>query len=318
MRKNLYSLGVSIFIIVFIMTFSLVLNAGEKFFCSLCHKEISGSYVRFKDGTVFCKECMQKPKCIECGKPTLNMVQGEPLCLSCAEHPNICRECGKLLGRKFIVFPLSSGRFCRECVNSLPKCRFCSSPTNETADNGEGWYMCSECKQKAVYGIDSTQQVLSEVQQIIGANIHLTLKSPAALELCPDIVKEGRKMNGDEMGLMQQHGSTSVILIQDGLPKELVYETLAHEWAHAWVAQHARYKPSLKVEEGFCQWVASKVLIYKGFDASLNILRTRKDIYGSGYRKLEKMEISRGVNGVTDYVCNTSPGLFKKLFGKKR
>ena len=93
---------------------------------------------------------------------------------------------------------------------------------------------------------------------------------------------------------------------------------LAHEWAHAWIAQNAKYKLDLKNEEGFCQWVASKVLINKGFDENLNILRNRDDLYGMGYRKMEKIEMSRGTPGVIEFIENSKPGLFKKIFGKKR
>ena len=308
----------TIIVIVLIITFSLALNAGEKVFCSLCLKEIDGGYVKFKDNDIFCNECMEKAKCIQCGKPTGNMLKSQYVCKKCAEHPNICRVCGNLLGRKYIIFPLSSGKFCRECIKKYPKCRFCSAPTNERASFGRKFAMCSECKKRAIRGVAKINDILSEVDNIILISIKLSLGSPAALEVCKDIVKEGRGMNGDEMGLMQQRGGISVVLIQDGLPVEEIYETLAHEWAHAWVAQNAKYKLNLKNEEGFCQWVASKVLINKGFDDNLNILRNRDDIYGSGYRKMEKIEISRGTSGVIEYIRNSKPGLFKKLFGKKK
>ena len=307
-----------ILFVVLLMTFSLDTNAGEKVFCSLCHKEISEDYIRFKDGDIYCKECMRKPKCIQCGKPTANTFKNKPLCLKCATHPNICTSCGRLLGRKFVVFPLSAGKYCHECVQELPKCRFCSAPTKERAGFGNNWPMCAECKKRAVVGIDRIRLIYAEVQSIIATNINLELNYPAALELCKNIIKEGRGMNGDEMGLMQQHGATSVVLIQDGLPLEQVYETLAHEWGHAWIAQHTRRRLSLKDEEGFCQWVASKVLLAKGYDASLNILRSRRDIYGSGYRKMEKIEIAHGVSGVVSYVQQAKIGFFRKIFGKKR
>ena len=303
--------------VILLLTFSSGITAGEKVICSLCHREISEDYIRFKDGDIFCKECMHKPKCIQCGKPTDNVVKNKALCLKCAAQPNICSSCGRLLGRKFVVFPLSSGKYCRECVQQLPKCRFCSAPTRELADFGNSWPMCAECKRKAVVGIDNIRGIFAEVQSIIATNIHLTLNSPAALELCDDIVTEGRKMNGNEMGLMQQHGATSVILIQNGLPLNLVYETLAHEWAHAWIAQHTQRQLSLKDEEGFCQWVASKVLLAKEYDANLNILRTRRDLYGSGYRKMEKIEIARGTDGVVSYVKKAQVGFFRKIFGKR-
>lgn len=307
-----------IIVAILIVTFSLALNAGEKVFCSLCFKEIESGYVKFKDNDIFCNECMKKPKCIQCGKPTDNILKGQHICSKCAEHPNMCRVCGKLLGRKYMIFPLSSGQFCRECVNKYPKCRFCSAPTTEHASFGRKFAMCPECKKRAVREVAEIKDILSEVENIILTSIKLSLKSPAALEVCGDIIREGRGMNGDEMGLMQQRGGTSVLLIQEGLPVEEVYETLAHEWAHAWVAQNAKYKLDLKNEEGFCQWVASKVLINKGFDENLNILRTRDDLYGVGYRKMEKIEMSRGTPGVIEFIENSKPGLFKKLFGKKR
>lgn len=316
MLKRVYQFNSILFVLI--MTFSLAGLAEEKVFCSLCMNEITGAHVKFKDGEHFCNECMKKTKCIQCGKPTDMLLDGQPLCVKCQQNPNKCEVCGKLLGRKFIVFPLSDGRYCSECVEKYPKCRFCSAPTNGRSNSGQSWAMCKHCKEKAVHGVADIKEILGEVEDIILSNLHLSLSSPAALEVCEDIVREGRGMNGDEMGLMQQHGSTSVILIQDGLPIEVVYETLAHEWAHAWVAQNAHYQLSINNEEGFCQWVASKVLIAKGYDASLSILRSRVDLYGSGYRKMEKLEISRGSAGVIEFIQNTKPGFFKKVFGKRK
>ncbi len=305
-------------ILFILLTFFSVGFTGEKVFCSLCSVEIEGRHVRFKDGDSFCNDCMEGPKCIQCGKPTKNMVENVSLCEKCSINPNRCGLCNKIIGRKVIVFPLSTKYYCKECTQNYPRCRFCSAPTKSKATYGLKWSMCEECKGKSLSGVGNINSILSEVEAIIQSNLHLTLPRGVGLEVCSDITKEGRGMNGDEMGLMQQLGGTCVILIQDGLPEEMVYETLAHEWAHAWLAQNAKYAVSTTIEEGFCQWVASKVLIDKGYDENLNILRSRNDLYGTGYRKIEKVEISRGVTGVTEYVNNTKPGLFKKLFGRER
>ncbi len=303
---------------VLALTFSLALTAGEKVFCSLCGKEISGDYIKFKDGDIFCSECMRQEKCIQCGKPTANLIKGQPICVQCAANPRVCAVCGKLLGRKFIVFPLSQQKYCAACVQKYPKCRFCSAPTQDHAAYGSRWAMCAECKARAIHGIDEYKDILSEVEALLSSNIHLQLQNPAGLEICEDIVREGRGMNGNEMGLMQQHGSVAVLLVQDGLPVEVAYETIAHEWAHAWVAQNARFKLSTETEEGFCQWVASKILLAKGFEASLDILRNRDDLYGTGYRRMEHMESSKGSNGLVEYIQSARPGLFKRMFGKRK
>ena len=288
------------------LTFSLALNAEEKVFCSLCHKPIAAGvgYVRFEDGEVYCNDCMKKPKCVQCGKPGAGKFHGKWLCDDCLRNPKCCGACGALiLDHKFYTYPLSKKIYCSECVNEKKKCRFCSVPTDKVSPVGNSWAMCQECQDKMICGVDKIADILHEVVVIIGANLLISLESDVGLKVCGDIMREGRRMSGNEMGLMRIAGSSQyIILIQDGLPGELVYETLAHEWAHAWVAENGSHEHKGKMEEGFCQWVASKVLLEKGFEESFNILRNRDDLYGRGYRKIEKIEIASGSEGVFDYM----------------
>ncbi len=160
------------------------------------------------------------------------------------------------------------------------------------------------------------QQIMKEVVGIVERRLGLSVERPWTLRLdrlntegkaSVQAARQGLKIaspiSGNEMGVYIERGDKREIVLLYGLPIPMVYETAAHELAHAWQAENCPPKQSLQLREGFAQWVAAKVLKYKGFDAALEKLQARMDHpYGTGYHRVARIEASRGESTVIEYV----------------
>jgi hypothetical protein len=110
-------------------------------------------------------------------------------------------------------------------------------------------------------------------------------------------------ISGNEMGIFIERGDQREIVLLCGLPIPMIYETAAHELAHAWQAENCPPGQSLELREGFAQWVAAKILEIKGFTISLEKLQSRMDSpYGTGYHRMARIETPRGRSEVISYV----------------
>jgi len=108
-----------------------------------------------------------------------------------------------------------------------------------------------------------------------------------------------------ELGEFRRKGDRFTITVLESLPEETLYETLAHELAHAWQAENPVPNQRLIVKEGFAQWVASKVLKEFRFENSLKRLKTRDDLYGEGYRLMESIERKNGPRAVFQFTATS-------------
>lgn len=117
---------------------------------------------------------------------------------------------------------------------------------------------------------------------------------------------DGSPLFGKELGLYRlMHGKSEIFLLY-GLPVEMLYDTAAHEYAHAWQAENCVPNQSLEMLEGFAQWVAAQILEIKGYAKALERLEDRSDNpYGTGYRKIKALELRKNRNQLIDFVKKT-------------
>jgi len=109
-----------------------------------------------------------------------------------------------------------------------------------------------------------------------------------------------------ELGAFELDNDTYTVYILYALPESLVYETLAHEYGHAWQAENCPRNQDLILCEGFAEWVASLVLKAMGYESVLERIEKRPDDYGEGYRKLKQMEQTRGRAYMLEFVRNNT------------
>ncbi len=284
--------------------------------CAICGKRISGRYTRMSDGTCYCSACMQFPHCPLCSRPvepgTAVKKGGREFCAKCAVKVRVCECCGKAIMGKYYVHAFSGGVFCGRCEKERPKCVSCNRPIRDDPIMiGGKRPMCRDCFRDAILTRDKVLAVFAEVQSMIAKQLGMRTRHQLPVTIVDEIAEvqkgTGLKVTGKERGLFKRRGDDFHIYIQYGLSAPLTYETMPHEWTHAWFAENGNPSHPQWVEEGFCQWVAAHVLESKGFARGLKILQTRRDLYGRGYRYIKAIEDKGGVSAVLRYV-KSAPG----------
>ena len=106
---------------------------------------------------------------------------------------------------------------------------------------------------------------------------------------------------------------TNSIYLQSGMPYDMMFETLAHEYGHAWKFQNKRrdlliyQQDNIAFCEGFAQWVAYHILKeynLKEQAEKLKIGHTDR-IYGDGFKEMLELEKKLGSKqAVLEYVKN--------------
>ena len=119
--------------------------------CSLCHRRISGKYVQYSDGAIYCKQCDEYlPHCAKCGKPTTNYKEfdGHVFCSECFENTEKCDICNMPLVGKYVQY--SDGlTVCEHCYQTRPKCDVCDVTIKDKYHTVGDKNICPNCFDKA-------------------------------------------------------------------------------------------------------------------------------------------------------------------------
>ena len=105
-------------------------------------------------------------------------------------------------------------------------------------------------------------------------------------------------------GLFLREGRHRAIFIEHGLPRIVLLEVLAHEFAHAWQSEQSPPDAPLEVQEGFAEWVSYKLLESLGCHKRMARILKRDDLYGQGLQQVLAWERESGVAGVLAKVKN--------------
>lgn len=287
--------------------------------CSLCGNRISGRYYSVEEtNEVFCDNCYKTyPRCRACDRPMRrSSLTPDGVCPSCAEKLPKCKACGKSIVGAYFVHKFK-GEYCWECQQSRPECYACGTPvTNIYWKLFDGRYLCDSCKRQSVFREDQVRIIMNDVVDLARHRLGLVVTRPWTLRVdklntegaeSVNAARQGLRMaspiSGNEMGIFIERGDQREIVLLCGLPIPMIYETAAHELAHAWQAENCPPGQSLELREGFAQWVAAKILEIKGFTISLEKLQSRMDSpYGTGYHRMARIETPRGRSEVISYV----------------
>jgi len=278
--------------------------------CSLCDTAIPGGakFYQIKGRSeIYCERCYREaPRCSVCKLPK-HPDDIDPETLACshclAELPR-CRACGKPIVGRAYQFRFASGVFCLHCKDTRPACYVCGVPVGDDYwKYPDGRIACGECGERAVVDVEEIRRIMQDVQDTVGKRLGLSVRKPFKLtveklsglepmnrERRAKDLPPGATLYGKELGLHRLQDGQSEIVLLFGLPPELIYETAAHEYAHAWEAENGTFRLGTELSEGFAQWVAADLLRAKKFSIALEKLEARTDFpYGTGYRRLKGM-----------------------------
>ena len=289
-------------------------------YCKLCGKRISGQYFKTEDtGEVYCGNCFaHTPKCKVCGKPTpqnlIDLASGA--CVECMKKIPKCACCGKGVTGSFYTYPGIEGKYCEDCHLHKEKCYICGIPMKDSWwEFPDGRKICDGCNARAIIDEQKIRDIMAEVEILVPRLLNIKAEQPYTLKvetLNKDsfskalAAKKGQTvaspLYGSELGLFRKMNGTTEIFLLYGLPPEVIYETAAHEYAHAWQAENCSPSQSPDIREGFAQWVAAQVLKSKGYKQTLEKLESRNDRpYGTGYQQIKHIFDRLGRNDLIEY-----------------
>lgn len=300
---------------------SVCLSKAE--YCYMCDDRITGRYLSFgkgKEKKNYCTSCFNNnPKCPACGVPHTKreLARESGLCKSCDSTLQSCGACGEPVFGKFYKYEFSDEVFCNNCHSNKPHCYTCSLPVGKTYwEFQDGREICEKCNSRSVIDSKKIEAIMEESKKLVHKYVGIQALEPFTLHVEPlnakSSVSAGRAKTGKteesplygaELGLYRYKDGKSEIFLLYGLPIEMIYETAAHEYAHAWQTENVPPNQSVELKEGFAQWVGAKILQVKGYREALKRLEARRDRpYGTGYHKMKAIENRYGRKAVIDYV----------------
>ncbi|WP_372369192.1 basic secretory protein-like protein [Candidatus Uabimicrobium sp. HlEnr_7] len=302
------------------------IKRGSKIYCSICtskakrckhcNKHIFQKYWQV-DQAVLCSGCYNKmPKCFRCKRTTKDylQIQSQILCVPCSNTVELCAKCHVPLIAKFFTFPNDKRKFCNNCVNSKNYCDTCSTPiTGKYYQIGDKRNICGICMKTSVQNPTAAKKILHRVVQFVEKKFNMKINLATELELVDALTlaklrtKNTIKYGASDrraLGLFVQRGNNYRVYIESLLPYSLCMGVLAHEYTHAWQADHFHKKPSLLILEGLAEWISYKTLIHYNYKTEAQRIEKQRDIYGQGFRKIRNFEKKYGEKNILGKMTN--------------
>ena len=88
-----------------------------------------------------------------------------------------------------------------------------------------------------------------------------------------------------------------MIYVQNNLPINDLFATIAHEYAHAWQRHEGFAGGAGEREEGFAEWVAWHMTEVAGYDPPNVFNKPSTTVYANGLRKFKIIEERFGFHG---------------------
>lgn len=190
--------------------------------------------------------------------------------------------CGEKFGTGATVFGVAKRGLeekvylCGNCAKLETACYICGIPVkNRMTQLADGRLLCFDDTKLAVLTQEDAENLFEDVrrdaQSLLGAhgtlphrNIRLVLEAKARLD------KSGSDLISahDDRLLMGLTRTTSTegggfehsIFLLHGLTRERMMVVAAHEYAHAWLHENVQRQLSPDAVEGFCDWIAYKII----------------------------------------------------------
>lgn len=257
-----------------------------------------------------CQDCYEnKPRCKSCQMP-IAAPSPHGLCKTCATSLKICLSCGQAIKGQYLQID-GVEPYCLACYKNRPKCDVCSSPlTDQHWQLSDGRLSCFYCHTAAVYTPAEARAIYEDIQRLAAINLGMSLNVPTGLALVDrNQLAEIIRKQGDgtaaldpqhTLGVFARRGMRRAIYVQTGLPRKLLQQIGAHEFAHAWQGENCPLLREPVLHEGFAEWVAYQVIGVYGYTHQQERMLARQDIYGQGLRWALNIQERTGIAGLLE------------------
>jgi hypothetical protein len=251
------------------------------------------------------------------------------LCPTCARLPSqvaqgrFCRACGKPIHKHTSYVEIEgTGLYCQDCYQNRAPCDVCGAPqTDERWQLSDGRISCAHCHATAVYTPPEAVELYEQMKTAAAQSLGLTLNVPTGLALVDrtqlaEIIHQQVEVSPPlpdaepidperTLGIYTRRGLRRGIYVQNGLPRSLLLQVAAHEFAHAWQGENCPLLQNSLVREGFAEWVAYTLLGEFGQKQMQQRMHSRPDLYGQGLRWALNVAAQDGAVGVIQ-ACRVS------------
>ncbi len=260
-----------------------------------------------------CTDCVRaRPRCIVCQIPMPEERRSLGVCQECIREGISCRACGRPISNDWVVLNGNDGPYCRDCYQNREPCSFCGAPVGAQPQHlPDGRVLCARCYRTRVTDPAEAKTLFNRVVDLLynkmgmGLNIRptLTLVDHARLvELAKTAVPDPSLRRDKTLALFTRNGRHRTVYLQEQLPRILMIQVVAHEFAHAWQGENAPFLADLTLQEGFAEWTAYHILMHLDARKKAEQMRGRADFYGDGLRRLLSLEQQAGTAAVFDFV----------------
>ncbi len=289
--------------------------------CNLCGRAVGANEYRvFKRksdararGLHVCVDCERdRPRCVVCQVPMREERRASGVCTSCVREGLSCRACGRRLRGGFVILNGNEGPYCRKCSETRERCVLCGVPAGVPPKRlPDGRVLCDRCYATCVADPVEAQLLFERVVDLLynGMGLGLNIRPTLALvdharlvELALTAVPDEAVRREKTLALFTRNGRRRVIYLQEYLPRILLIQVIAHEFAHAWQGENAPFLSDPVLQEGFAEWTAYHILLRLDARKKAEQMLERTDFYGEGLRQLVAVEQRAGEAGVLDRI----------------
>jgi hypothetical protein len=212
--------------------------------------------------------------------------------LSGAATDEICPICGDRMGLNIYRFTKRGSDekvlVCENCAKLETACFICGLPVKHKFMRlADGRLLCNDDAKTAILQQDDTDKIFDDVKRDLQSmlaqlgslphhNINVVLEAKARLD------KSGANLisaHDDRllMGLTRTSSREAgkfehEIHLLYGLTRERMMVVAAHEYAHTWLHENVRRKLNQDTVEGFCDWIAYKMISQKNSPYEMKVL----------------------------------------------
>jgi hypothetical protein len=292
--------------------------------CNLCGREAGANEYRlFKrrnqadaKGLVVCVECERdRPRCVVCQMPMRDDRRAIGVCGHCLREGLVCRACGKRIRGDWTILNGNDGPYCSECCGTRERCALCGAPVGDPPRClPDERSLCDRCYQTRVTDPVEAHSLFERVVDLLYSSMGMGLNIRPALalvdhgrlvELAHNALPDQAARREKTLALFTRKGRRRVIYLQDCLPRILLIQVVAHEFAHAWEGENAPMLADPVLQEGFAEWTAYHILVKLDARKKAKQMMERADLYGDGLRQLLGVERRSGEPAVLDLVLRS-------------